>query len=112
MANAIFDAATAQHAALLEICPIVQGAIVSKPLLNLPQGRAVLFAMDTGQIISEHKAPYVATVHILEGRLRFEVEGQTREMTQNDWLVMPPNAPHALTALEPTRFLLTLFKAA
>jgi quercetin dioxygenase-like cupin family protein len=52
----------------------------------------------------------VSTVHILDGRLRFGVEGRDREMGPHDWLVMPANAPHRLTALEPTRFVLTLFK--
>jgi len=84
---------------------------VSTPLLNLPQGKVVLFAMDAGQEMSEHRAPFVATVHVLEGRLRFSVGEQERVMGPDDWLVMPANAPHRLTAEEPTRFLLTLFKA-
>jgi quercetin dioxygenase-like cupin family protein len=90
----------------------VPGATVSKPLLNLPEGKIVIFAMDAGQEMSEHRAPFVATVHVLEGRLRFGVESADRVMGPNDWLLMPANAPHRLTALEPTRFVLTLFKRA
>ena len=85
---------------------------MSKPLLNLPEGKIVIFAMDAGQEMSEHRAPFVATVHVLEGRLRFGVESADRVMGPNDWLLMPANAPHRLTALEPTRFVLTLFKRA
>jgi quercetin dioxygenase-like cupin family protein len=110
MANPLFDASSPQHVDLLKTCPIVPGAIVSKPLLNLPEGRVVLFAMDVGQEISEHRAPFVSTVQVLEGRLRFGVETTERGMGPHDWLVMPVNAPHRLTALEPTRFILTLFK--
>lgn len=110
MATPLFDASTAQFVELLATCPIVPGAIVSKPLLNLPEGRVVLFAMDAGQQISEHRAPFISTVHVLEGRLRFGVEAAEREMGPHDWLVMPTNAPHRLSALEPTRFVLTLFK--
>ena len=112
MANPLFDATSTQDIALQAACPIVPGAIVSKPLLNLPEGRVVLFAMDAGQTISEHRAPFVSTVHVLEGRLRFGVDSVERTMGPHDWLVMPPNAPHNLAAIEPTRFVLTLFKPA
>lgn len=110
MATPLFDASAPQLIGLLDACPIVPGAIVSKALLNRPEGRMVLFAMDTGQQISEHRAPFITTVHVLDGRLRFGVEGAQREMGPHDWLVMPPNAAHDLIALEPTRFLLTLLK--
>jgi quercetin dioxygenase-like cupin family protein len=112
MAAPLLDATTPEFLDLLQICPIVPGATVSKPLLNLPEGKIVIFAMDAGQEMSEHRAPFVATVHVLEGRLRFGVESADRVMGPNDWLLMPANAPHRLTALEPTRFVLTLFKRA
>lgn len=112
MATPLFDASSPQFVALLDTCPIVPGAIVSKPLLNLPEGRVVIFAMDAGQQISEHRAPFISTVHVIEGRLRFGVETTERDMGPHDWLVMPANAPHRLVALEPTRFILTLFKRA
>lgn len=112
MASPLFDAATPQYVDLLATCPIVPGAIVSKPLLNLSEGRVVLFAMDAGQQLSEHRAPFVGTVHVLEGRLRFGLGASEREMGPHDWLVMPADAPHRLSALEPTRFVLTLLKRA
>lgn len=112
MASPLFDASSPQFVDLPAACPIVPGAIVSKPLLNLPEGRVVIFAMDAGQQISEHRAPFISTVQVLDGRLRFGVETTEREMGPGDWLVMPVNAPHRLTALEPTRFVLTLFKRA
>ncbi|MBS0196510.1 MAG: cupin domain-containing protein [Planctomycetes bacterium] len=112
MATPLCDASSPQFMELLATCPIVPGAIVSKPVLNLPEGRVVVFAMDAGQQMSEHRAPFIATVHVLEGRLLFGVEASEREMGPHDWLVMPANAPHRLTALEPTRFVLTLFKQA
>jgi len=112
MAKALYDTTQASFANLLEQAPIIPGATVSKPLLNDPALRLVLFAMDEGQRISEHCAPFIATVHVLQGRLRFTVEGQTKEIGPQDWVVMPPNAPHDLDALEPTRFLLSLAKAA
>lgn len=110
MAAPLFDATSPQFVELLASCPVVPGATVSKALLNLPEGKVVLFSMDAGQEMSDHRAPFVTTVHVLEGRLRFGVEGVEREMGPNDWLLMPVNAVHRLAALEPTRFILTLFK--
>lgn len=109
MAAPLLDATTPGFLDLLQICPIVPGATVSRPLLNLPEGKVVIFAMDAGQEMSEHRAPFVATVQVLEGRLRFGVEAVEKIMGPSDWLLMPANAPHRLTALEPTRFVLTLF---
>ncbi len=110
MAAPLLDATKPEFLDLLQTCPIVSGATVSKPLLNLPEGKVVIFAMDAGQEISEHRAPFVTTVQVLEGRLRFGVGGVEREMAAPDWLVMPGDAPHRLAAIEPTRFVLTLFK--
>lgn len=112
MASPMLDGTHAQFVHLLDTCPIVPGATVSKPLINLPQGKVVLFAMDAGQELSEHRAPFVATVQVLDGKLRFGIDGTERDMAAPDWLLMPANAPHRLTALEPTRFILTLFKQA
>ena len=110
MGAPLFDGTNAKFAQLLETCPVVAGATVSKPLVNLPEGRVVTFSMDAGQEMSEHRTPFAATVHVLEGRLRFGVGGEEREMGAHDWLIMPPSAEHRLKALEPTRFVLTLFK--
>ncbi len=104
-------AQTARFVELLSICPVVGGAIVSKPLVDRAEGKVIVFAMDAGQQMSEHRAPFVATVQVLDGRLKFTVGHEEREMRANDWLVMPENAAHSLLALEPTRFLLTLFKS-
>ncbi len=110
MSKPTLDAASPRFTELLAACPIVPGTIVSKPLLNLPEGRVVVFAMDAGQEMSEHRASSTAVVQVLEGKLRFRVQGQERIMLAHDWLVMPRDAAHDLSALEPTRFLLTMLR--
>ncbi len=114
MAQPLFDGTTSLFVNLTESCPIVPGATVSRALVNLPEGKVVVFSMDAGQEISEHRAPYAAVVQVTEGLLRFGVggggSGETREMRAHDCVMMPPNAPHRLEALEPTRFILTMLK--
>jgi len=109
MATAIYDAQTSACTNLLDLVPIAERGIVSKPLLQL-DAKVIVFAMDGGQSISEHRAPFVATVHVLDGHLRFTVGDATHDMKANDWLVIPNNAAHDLEAVEPTRFLLTMIK--
>ncbi len=110
MAEALYTTEQVEQANLLEAAEVVADAIVSKPLVNTEAIRQVVFAMDAGQSISEHRAPYIAVVQVLDGRLRFGVGGCDRELGPHDWLVMPPNEPHDLDAITATRFLLTLVK--
>jgi len=110
MAKAIFPTDAVAFANLLDTLPVVAGGVVSKPLVHTEACKVVAFAMDAGQSISEHHAPFVATVQVLDGELRFGVAGEQRQMRANDWLIMPPDEKHDLEAITPTRFLLTLIK--
>ena len=110
MSKAMFDGMSVGSANLLAAVPVANGAVVSKPLINTASCKVIVFAMDAGQSISEHHAPYVASVHVLDGKLDFTVAGERHQLAANDWLLMPFDARHDLTALEPTRFVLTLLK--
>ncbi len=110
MAKAQFQTDKVSYANLLDMTPIVPGATVSKPLVNSDALRQVVFAMDKGQSMSEHRAPFLVVVQVLDGELNFVVAGETRTLKAHDWLVMPPDEPHDLDAIEPTRFLLTMVK--
>jgi len=46
------------------------GAIVSRTLIEKPEGTVTLFAFDKGQKLSEHTAPFDALVQILEVMVR------------------------------------------
>lgn len=110
MAKALFSTDAVSTANLLKSCEVSAGGTVSKALVDTGTLKQILFAMDEGQSISDHRAPFVATVQVLDGRLSFSVAGTTHTLEAHDWIVMPPDAPHALTALKATRFLLTLIK--
>jgi len=110
MAQPIFGCDAVQAANLLELIVIVESATVSKTLLNEPAFKQVLFAMDASQELSEHRAPYLALVQVLDGRLRMRVSGEIHTLGPMSWLLMPADAPHDVHAELPTRFLLTLAK--
>lgn len=111
MAKPLYSTDQTQYANLVALIDIASGAIVSKPLIDTGSLKQILFSMDAGQDISQHKAPYAAMVQVLSGQLRFGVGGESRQMGPHDWVLMKPDEPHDLSALEPTRFLLTLIKS-
>lgn len=95
---------------LLTLVEPAAASTVSRTLLVQPNFRLILFSMDAGQEISEHRSPFFAMVHVLSGRLRMDVCGAAQVLEANSWLSMPPDAPHALHAESPTRFLLTMVR--
>ncbi len=85
-------------------------SIVSKQLLNKKSGTVTLFAFDKGQALSEHTAPFEALVQVLDGTGRITVGGTPQELTQGELIIMPANVPHAVTAVEKFKMLLTMVK--
>lgn len=111
MATPLFPTDQTHQANLVELAEPVEGGILSKPLIDTGGLKQILFSMDTGQSISEHRVPFVATVHVLSGSLSFRVGGRPYQLEANDWLVMPAGEPHDLEAREPVRFLLSMVKS-
>ena len=86
------------------------GAIVSKTLLNKPNGTLTLFAFDAGQGLSEHTSPYDATVHILEGEGRLTIGGETVIAKAGELVIMPATVPHDVFADTPFKMLLIMIR--
>lgn len=110
MAKPIYDAAAVRVDNLVSLIDIPAGGTASKPLVEAHGFRQVLFAMDSDQSMLEHKAPFVITVQVITGRLVFGVGGELHDLAPGDWLLLPANEPHDVSAQEPSRFLLTLVK--
>ncbi len=56
----------------------------------------------------EHHADAPITVYGLEGRIRFDVGGQSHELTPGRVLVVAAGLPHSVHAIEQSAFLLTI----
>lgn len=68
----------------------------------------IRLVLPAGKKIAEHTARGVLTVQCLEGRVRFGVEGEPRELGPGDLLHLKPEQPHDVEALEASSLLLTL----
>lgn len=92
---------------LVEVAP---GAIVSRVLAKSGGGNVTLFAFDQGQGLSEHTAPFDALVQVVDGSLNVIIDGVEVRVSGGEIVRMPAGVPHALSAPEPARMLLTMLR--
>lgn len=105
---------TAPKSQVLHIAEMVnyqEGSVVSRQITKEDAGNVTLFAFDTEQGLSEHKAPFDALVHVLEGEAEVTISGVPYQLKAGDAIVMPANEPHALKAIQKFKMLLTMIRA-
>lgn len=71
--------------------------------------RQTVIAMIKDTALSEHANPGEAAVHVLQGRVRLAAGDQAWEGREGDLLIIP-DAPHSLQALQDSVVLLTVAK--
>lgn len=86
------------------------GSIVSKQLIKKPNGNVTLFAFESGESLTEHTSPYEALVQIIDGEMEIKVGGTPHTVKEGEFLLLPPNIPHGLTAVQKSKMLLTMIK--
>lgn len=96
--------------ALAAFVDYADGAVVSKTLLDKPSGTLTLFAFDAGQGLSEHTAPFDATIQILDGEADLTIGGAAVHARTGELVIMPANVPHALRAEQRFKMLLIMIR--
>jgi quercetin dioxygenase-like cupin family protein len=86
-------------------------SIVSKTLIDKPVGTITVFAFDAGQSLSEHTAPYDAVVQVVNGSGLLTIGGQDIAVAAGQIVIMPANIPHAVTAEEKFKMMLTMIRS-
>ena len=86
------------------------GSIVSRTIMKNDGGSVTLFAFDKDQEISEHKVPYDATAHILDGEVEITVAGKANLLKAGDMILMPADETHALKAVKRFKMVLTMIR--
>jgi len=95
---------------LTALIEVASGAIVSRVLAKSAGGNVTLFAFDRGQGLSEHTAPFDALVQVVDGSLDLMIGGTEVSVSGGEIVRMPAGVPHALTASEPAKMLLTMLR--
>lgn len=99
--------------ALDQALSIPAGGIASRPLLDLPGGtKVVLFALDGGQEISAHTAPFPAELTLLEGLVEVQVGERVEPLSAHGLMKLPANVTHGFRALVPSHLLLVMRRGA
>lgn len=95
---------------LIESMNYQNGSIVSKQILKKPNGNITLFAFDKDESLTEHTSPYEAVVYMVDGEMEIKIGGKPHNVKAGELIVMPPNIPHGLKALQQSKMLLTMIK--
>ncbi len=85
-------------------------SIVSRQIIKKPNGNVTLFAFDKDESLTEHTSPYEALVQIVKGKMTITIGGNPFQVEEGEFILLPPNIPHGLVALEKTIMLLTMIK--
>ncbi|RKY05111.1 MAG: cupin domain-containing protein [Planctomycetota bacterium] len=109
--TSVLEACLARGQNVAGLIDYAADAIVSKTILDSPAGTITLFAFDKGQRLSEHQAPYDAVVEVVDGKGVITIAGAENEVGAGEIIIMPGNVPHAVSALEKFKMLLTMIRA-
>ncbi len=93
-----------------DLVAVGPSAVVSRTLVDRPAGTLTVFAFDAGQGLSEHTAPYDATVLVLEGEGEFVVGGSAHRAPAGSMLIIPAGVPHSVRARQPFKMLLIMIR--
>ena len=58
--------------------------------------------LDEGAIVPDHTHPHEQIGYVATGRVRFEIDGEERELRAGDSYLIPSGVSHEVTALEPS----------
>jgi quercetin dioxygenase-like cupin family protein len=83
-------------------------SIVSRTFVREGGTKAILFAFDTGQELSEHTASVPAILHFLEGEADLTLGGVSKPAHAGTWVYMQPKLSHSIVAKTPLKMLLIM----
>jgi quercetin dioxygenase-like cupin family protein len=101
--------ARAMHAQ--ELISYQPGAVVSRTILDKKAGTITVFSFDEGEGLSEHTAPFDATVLILDGEAEITIDGDPIRARAGEMVIMPADRPHALRAITQFKMMLIMIRA-
>ena len=103
-----------QKAQPFQLCQSIdyqENGIVSKKILENKAGGITLFAFDKDQRLSEHTAPFDATIQVLDGMGEITIGGKCHQVATGEMVIMPANIPHAVYAQKRFKMMLIMLKA-
>lgn len=88
-----------------------EGSVVSRTIVDKKTGTVTLFAFAEGQGLSEHKTPFDALVHVLDGEVEITISGRPFRLKRGEMIIMPADEPHALKSITRFKMVLTMIRS-
>ena len=98
-------------ARLADLVDYQEDSVVSKTIIDKKAGTITLFSFDQGQGLSEHKAPYDALIHVIDGEAEITISDKANLLKEGEIIILPANEPHAVKALTRFKMILTMIRA-
>lgn len=105
------ESLTAKAINLKDLVDYQDGSVVSREIVTKKTGTITLFAFDQGQGLSEHTAPFDATVFCLDGEVEVSISGKLIPLKAGEIVIMPAHKPHSLKAVKKFKMLLIMIRA-
>ena len=96
---------------LAQMVAYQDGAVVSRTLVDRKAGTITMFAFARGQGLSEHTAPYDATVYVVDGEAEVTISGKPIKVQAGEMIIMPASQPHALHATTAFKMMLVMIRS-
>ena len=96
---------------LVELTNYQKGSIISREIINKPTGTISAFAFDKGEGLSEHTAPFDATIYIIDGEAVVFISGKAHNVKKGQMIIMPAHKPHSLKAVKKFKMLLIMIRS-
>ena len=93
-----------------ELVQYQKNSVVSKQILVKKTGTLTLFAFDKGEGLSEHTAPYDASILVLDGNAEILIGGKPHKVKKDELIILPANIPHAVKAVARFKMLLIMIR--
>ncbi|MFD2838974.1 AraC family ligand binding domain-containing protein [Populibacterium corticicola] len=90
--------------------PYQSHRIVPHTLFDSPSARVVHIALDEGQVLTEHMAPFPIIVQVVEGSVVFVVNGQENLLEAGGLIHLEARLLHEVRAVGSARIQITLLK--
>ena len=85
-------------------------SVVSRTVIDKPNGTVTLFAFDEGEGLSEHTAPFDALVYVYDGRAVITISDKEYAVGKDETIIMPKDEPHALRATSAFKMMLVMIR--
>lgn len=85
-------------------------SIVSRTFYRDDNMKAIAFAFDAGQELSEHTSNHAAIIQIVKGDAVVTLGDDRHELKAGSWIHMQPRLKHSITASTPLIMLLLMFE--